>query len=1159
MLEVKNLKKVYKSKGGVVVNALDGVSISFPEKGMVFLLGKSGSGKSTLLNVIGGLDKPTSGEIIIKGKNSKDFSGADFDSYRNTFIGFIFQEYNILNEFTIEQNISLALQLQGKKNDKAAVDAILEQVDLKGYGKRKPNTLSGGQKQRIAIARALIKNPEIIMADEPTGALDSKTGKQVFDTLKKLSESKLIIVVSHDRDFAETYGDRIVELSDGKIIEDVTKKYIKAYPATGNVNLVNENAISIKDGAKLSKEDMDVIYKVLKKHSGEVVISSGDKDIHAVKQVIHINNDNTSEVFNPTTNVDVKKYDPKQTKFIRSKMPFGRVVKMGASSLKTKPIKMIFTSLLTTVSLVMFGVTSTLMLFKEDYSYAKALQNSRYVGEKVVKNIVSTYTNYTANSKDDIQPTYSYVNDSEYGSFGVEEVNNLNNNNVGLKFSGVINFGSVWQSPFEYRKLNGNDPAYTEASDYYQSSKVNGAIEKAEKAVNDNNFSVVGTLPTKYDEIAITNYQLENLNHIYDTTYTASSIHDVELTLEMRGSYMSIGETFKITGVIDTGVINADYNALKLGKQSSDLSATAYDKLKNEFPTYLDCSFHNYFFVSDDFYDEYSPMLTYNDSSIFSNRIPYGGLYLSRDNISWDIQKESTYGTFVTDDVVQKNIGRITFKTIKGEAMTYRAPNENEVYVSSSFANENLLREAYEEYFQKLDTLFSYRYYNTDLKQYIADHFADDQEFDKFRQALFSYYANKDRYYPEDRNPDEDFALAEEMIGNYFVDIATKNYVIDAAFLYRDGNSPVDKYSITGFIDFSDALSNLYDSNDDLIESQYQIVKSFIENDPEHIYRNNAIMYRLVDNCLQWDALDADENDRVYEIKDRFMSNNLVEEREFQYLRDLVEAHHYEYSDYDRYKNVEYSVPEYSGELVINSFTLNYKNYRNEKGQLNVIGTFDYNGGDTYIANDVFVNDKSYINYPYSYGETTTEYEAKSDERYGAIVSLSDFSTNAISLMRSSGKGFKYNLTDSVSGSVTFFVNTIALLKKIFFWIGLSFGVFSALMLLNFISNSISSKARDIGILRALGARGVDVFKIFFTESSIISIICAVLGIVGSAIVCWRLNVSIYENAGIYLLDFGILSVAMILGVAVVISLLGTLLPVIRAAKRPPVDSIRAL
>ena len=147
MLETIHLTKIYKTRGGADVKALDDVSIQFPETGMVFLLGKSGSGKSTLLNVCGGLDSPTMGAISVKGRTSIAFSQSDFDSYRNTFVGFIFQEYNILNEFSVEDNIALALELQGKPKDKNRIAEILEQVDLAGYGKRKPNTLSGGQKQ----------------------------------------------------------------------------------------------------------------------------------------------------------------------------------------------------------------------------------------------------------------------------------------------------------------------------------------------------------------------------------------------------------------------------------------------------------------------------------------------------------------------------------------------------------------------------------------------------------------------------------------------------------------------------------------------------------------------------------------------------------------------------------------------------------------------------------------------------------------------------------------------------------------------------------------------------------------------------------------------------------------------------------------------------
>lgn len=187
MLEIKDVSKIYKSKKSEV-KALDHINLTIQDKGMVFILGKSGSGKSTLLHVIGGLDQFDSGEIIICGKSSKDFKQSDFDSYRNTFIGFIFQEYNIMDNFTVKDNIALALQLQGKKADEKVIDHILKEVDLEDFKDRKPNELSGGQLQRVAIARALIKNPEIIMADEPTGALDSRTSKQVLDTLKKLSK-----------------------------------------------------------------------------------------------------------------------------------------------------------------------------------------------------------------------------------------------------------------------------------------------------------------------------------------------------------------------------------------------------------------------------------------------------------------------------------------------------------------------------------------------------------------------------------------------------------------------------------------------------------------------------------------------------------------------------------------------------------------------------------------------------------------------------------------------------------------------------------------------------------------------------------------------------------------------------------------------------------
>ena len=177
MLELKNVNKIYKSKNTSNTEALRNINLNFNKVGLTFILGKSGCGKSTLLNILGGLDTPTSGEIIFKGKSFKDFKSSNYDSYRNTSIGFVFQEYNLVEKFNVFDNVAYALKLQNKKIDDNVVLDVLDKVGLKDHAKRKVNELSGGQKQRVAIARALVKNPSIILADEPTGNLDSESSK----------------------------------------------------------------------------------------------------------------------------------------------------------------------------------------------------------------------------------------------------------------------------------------------------------------------------------------------------------------------------------------------------------------------------------------------------------------------------------------------------------------------------------------------------------------------------------------------------------------------------------------------------------------------------------------------------------------------------------------------------------------------------------------------------------------------------------------------------------------------------------------------------------------------------------------------------------------------------------------------------------------------
>lgn len=221
MLELKNVSKTY-GGNGVQTRALRGVSIRFPARGMVFVVGKSGCGKSTLLHVLGGLDRADEGELVVDGASSKRFRPADYDRYRNEKVGFVFQEYNLFENFTVRANVQLALDLQNKRAAGGGIDDILAEVDLREKAEQKASTLSGGEKQRVAIARALVKDPQIVLADEPTGALDAASGDQVMALLKKLSRDRLVVVVSHDEERAARYADRIIRMRDGAVIEDVT-------------------------------------------------------------------------------------------------------------------------------------------------------------------------------------------------------------------------------------------------------------------------------------------------------------------------------------------------------------------------------------------------------------------------------------------------------------------------------------------------------------------------------------------------------------------------------------------------------------------------------------------------------------------------------------------------------------------------------------------------------------------------------------------------------------------------------------------------------------------------------------------------------------------------------------------------------------------------
>ena len=258
MIEVRELRKEYKT-GDFIQKALDGVSVTFRDNEFVAVLGPSGSGKTTLLNILGGLDTADSGEIIINGTSTREYKSADWDTYRNHRIGFVFQSYNLIPHQTVRANVELAMTLTGVGTEerRTRAEEALDKVGLKGHENKKPSQLSGGQMQRVAIARALVNNPEIVLADEPTGALDTETGIQVMNLLQEIAKDRLVIMVTHNPALAEQYANRIITLKDGSILEDkkpVTAEELKSSARTkiGESDAGTKTSMSFRTALSLS-------------------------------------------------------------------------------------------------------------------------------------------------------------------------------------------------------------------------------------------------------------------------------------------------------------------------------------------------------------------------------------------------------------------------------------------------------------------------------------------------------------------------------------------------------------------------------------------------------------------------------------------------------------------------------------------------------------------------------------------------------------------------------------------------------------------------------------------------------------------------------------------------------------------------------------------
>jgi len=773
MIEVKNLFKKYTVKNGIEVKALDDVSLKIDKVGMVFLLGKSGAGKSTLLNVLGGLDRVDSGEIIINGKSSKDFSQSDFDSYRNTYLGFIFQEYNILNEFSIAENIALAIELQGKKPTNEEIDNILNQVDLAGLAKRKPNELSGGQKQRVAIARALIKNPQIIMADEPTGALDSKTGKQIFDTLKALSHDKLVLIVSHDREFAEQYADRIIELKDGKVISDVEKTIIQTQNQEG-INIIDNKIIKIDKDYILKDEDFLKIKDYIKTAKSDVIISVDNQNNEKIKTIMNLSDEGLCKFID--TNQDKIVIQDENYKTIKSKLGFKKAFKMGASSLKIKKFRLTLTIFLSFLAFMMFGLANTM----SSYDNIKTTVNS----------IVDSNIEYATFKK---QKVFSYGEGNN--DFYLE--NSLINEEDVLKISNdtKLNFTKVYGAFQKYEMPSLN---YVDFKNIFleQMSNFNGFTTIDMNFINQYDFDLNGSLPEKDDEIAITKLVEDVIKEYGIRDYNGVEQENLDSALHLEISIF--GLKMKIVGVIDTKADISEYQDLK-GDSIAD-----YMKMQL-FNSYLENGPHLLFFVKDTMIDSLNKMYSNNHDML---------------EIEWNNQY-FTYNKIMNgkeNDINDKEILLpYSFVEMIDFFNTVNLNENDEQYqkVIQMPAFNDVMYYLYFMHKQEIVKLFN------DKQLTISDSFKNDYHIDSLenQQILYIFKVYQDSFYASSSEDiDKIYQIMDELLQNFnfekeeritFYNKKMKEYsdqlFINIAY-YSDRNYYNTIYQIVGITDNAEAV-----------------------------------------------------------------------------------------------------------------------------------------------------------------------------------------------------------------------------------------------------------------------------------------------------------------------------------------------------------------
>lgn len=1094
MLSIKNLTKTYIVNGSDSnVVAINDVSISFPDKGLVFILGKSGSGKSTLLNMIGGIDTPTSGELIIDGVSTKTFSKETYDNYRNTYIGFVFQDFGLINDFTVFQNISFALELQGKRASPKEISSLLASLDLDGYKDRKINSLSGGQKQRVSIARAIVKNPKVFLADEPTGALDSENSKSVLNLLKEISKEKLVIVVSHDRESAKQFGDRVIELKDGRVISD-------------------EDNIGISE----PKEQESAVFK-----KAQLPISKG----------IRIG----------------------LTSSLRK--PFKLAITMLLSAISLSLFGFISTLVFYDDAAVRSDVAKKLHsssdLFGKNIIYKNKEIEYDYIEDKPLRTSQSIETKLDTISKEEIKAlnSKSKTGLDFAGVYGKEtnipfeiELNGSYENPLADKiyscsfFSGFSDCGEEYLERNDLSLKVGSYPRNTNdiaISKYHATLitsflKNNGVSSTFDELIGKNILVSLKNKESKtdavafnisgiYDTGAIDDYYLKRFNYS-NGRVDADFFNDYQKY--MRGSMHCLGyvsesfyEEYGLTFKNESSLY--DLNPLSFGDISFSSSLDKKDDSISEFVEIILPRFTN--MNQFDFYNREGKTTQYEDPK--NDEVYLDGTYYKnkhyetvRYKLSSAIRaiEESHELGFLPelDNYIATDSGLNTMNSVKS-------------YVLNSSSNISFGK-GYEEGYLKNELKYILGNYATIAfkRLYLSS----------LIQTMYSYNTNYGFDYQE-LSTSSDF-YRNIVLGILIPEYASSTDIFDECYEYIRNSSAILSFAnnilhlehyrtIGGKTDDRDYLEItrlLYSKQGRNISSSlWESLKTKFEA----LCKNNQdLYYSLNSNC----SLSCTANN-LMQVDWDYVEPSLTEK--------------FVCPDKLSYRNV-----------VGNSGTLSVKGYYESDNDHSIYSS-------AFIVNESFINLVASCPRFVNYRITETEYEPAEGSRYNFVITKSNFSIAEIREICQKGKGYEYRFCNEKMSGIDFFLTQFNSLYLYIIIGAAIFALFAGLLLAAFISSSIDYRRKEIGIIRCLGGRKKDIFIIFFIESFIISIGSAILSCPITILTCHLINGFIGTTFEINVLNYGFLNALSVVLLSLVFSFISTAFPIFKKTKISPYEAFR--